>query len=253
MSDVTRGGRGGRRRIAGQRRTTDRPLPDEAGTVDEAGTTAQAVVDDVIAGREPATDGPVAEESAAEEPAAEVEEPAAGGSSYEVEPEEGAAGSPRTVRLLIGLLAVVVVLTLATAVFLGQKALQDRKAEQARSQATAAAQKAAELVLSYDYRELDKDFAAARATLTPEFAKDFDVTAKVVGEQATKTRATVRAEVREVGVKDANADRVTLLVFVNQTTTSTITQGKPRVDLNRARFTMVRSGSAWRVQQIEGL
>jgi len=29
MSDVTSGGRGGRRRIAGQRRTTDRPLPDE--------------------------------------------------------------------------------------------------------------------------------------------------------------------------------------------------------------------------------
>jgi Mce-associated membrane protein len=146
-----------------------------------------------------------------------------------------------------------VVLTLVTALFLGQKALQDRQAEQARAQATSAAQKAAELVLSYDYRELDKNFAAARATLTPEFANEFDQTAKVVGEQATKTKATVRAEVREIGVKDGNADRVTLLVFVNQTTTSTITQGKPRVDLNRARFTMVRSGNTWQVQQIEGL
>ncbi|HEU4947065.1 MAG TPA: hypothetical protein VFT31_07930 [Kribbella sp.] len=49
------------------------------------------------------------------------------------------------------------------------------------------------------------------------------------------------------------ADRVTVLVFVNQTTTSTITQGKPRVDLNRARFTMVRIGDRWLVQEIAGL
>ena len=108
-------------------------------------------------------------------------------------------------------------------------------------------------MLSYDYRTLDKSFAAARATLTPEFAAKFDETTKVVAEQATKTKATVRADVREVGVRDGDADRVTLVVFVNQTTTSTITQGKPRVDLNRTRFTMVRNGDQWLVQEIAGL
>ncbi len=61
------------------------------------------------------------------------------------------------------------------------------------------------------------------------------------------------AEVREVGVRDGDADRVTLIIFVNQTTTSTITQGKPRVDLNRTRFTMVRNGDQWLVQEIAGL
>jgi Mce-associated membrane protein len=108
-------------------------------------------------------------------------------------------------------------------------------------------------VLSYDYRTLDQNFSAARATLTPGFAADFDQTTKVVAEQAKKTKATVKAEVREIGVRDGDADRVTLLVFVNQTTTSTITQGKPRVDLNRARFTMVRDGDRWLVQEIAGL
>ena len=81
----------------------------------------------------------------------------------------------------------------------------------------------------------------------------FDATAKVAGELATKTKATVRAEVREVGVRDGDANRVTLVIFVNQTTTSTITQGKPRVDLNRTRFTMVRNGDQWLVQEIAGL
>ena len=170
--------------------------------------------------------------------------------------EDGGAadgGRARTQRLLAGALGVLVVLTLTGGLFLGQKAWQGRNTEQAQAGASAAARTAAELVLSYDYRQLDKSFAAARATLSPDFADDFDQTAKVVGEQATKTKATVRAEVREVAVRDGDADRVTLLVFVNQTTTSTITQGKPRIDLNRARFTMIRSGDTWQVQQIEGL
>jgi Mce-associated membrane protein len=150
-------------------------------------------------------------------------------------------------------LGVAVVLVLTVAVVLGIKAWQGKQAEDARDQAAAAGRKAAETALSYDYRDLDKSFAAARATMTPEFAGKFDETAKVAGELATKTKATVKADVREVGVRDGDADRVTLIIFVNQTTTSTITQGKPRVDLNRTRFTMVRKGDQWLVQEIAGL
>ncbi|MFI7062019.1 hypothetical protein ACIBL3_13630 [Kribbella sp. NPDC050124] len=151
------------------------------------------------------------------------------------------------------LLGVLVVLVLTVAAVLGVQAWQGKQAEDARDQAAAAGREAAETALSYDYRDLDKSFAAARATMTPEFAGKFDETAKVAGELATKTKATVRAEVSEVGVRDGNADRVTLIIFVNQTTTSTITEGKPRVDLNRTRFTMVRNGDQWLVQEIAGL
>jgi Mce-associated membrane protein len=150
-------------------------------------------------------------------------------------------------------LGVVVVLTLTVAAVLGVKAWHGKQAEDARDQAAAAGRKAAETALSYDYRDLDKSFAAARATMTPDFAAKFDATAKVAGELATKTKATVKADVREVGVRDGDADRVTLIIFVNQTTTSTITKGSPRVDLNRTRFTMVRNGDRWLVQEIAGL
>ncbi|GAA1583807.1 MULTISPECIES: hypothetical protein [Kribbella] len=156
-------------------------------------------------------------------------------------------------NLLTAALGVVVVLTLAVAAVLGVKAWHGRQAEDARDQAAAAGRKAAETALSYDYRHLDQSFAAARATMTPDFAAKFDETAKVAGELATKTKATVKADVREVAVRDGDADRVTLIIFVNQTTTSTITKGSPRVDLNRTRFTMVRNGDRWLVQEIAGL
>jgi Mce-associated membrane protein len=159
----------------------------------------------------------------------------------------------RTGVVLSAALGVLLVVILALTGILGVKAWKGKEAEDARDQAAAAGRKAAETALSYDYRSLDKSFAAARATMTPEFAGQFDATAKVAGELATKTKATVRAEVREVGVRDGDANRVTLIIFVNQTTTSTITKGSPRVDLNRTRFTMVRNGSQWLVQEIAGL
>jgi Mce-associated membrane protein len=177
-------------------------------------------------------------------------------------PPETASEAPATTEsdgkrglgtILSVALAIAVALVLAVAVVLGIKAWQGKQAEDARDQASAAGRKAAETALSYDYRDLNKSFAAARATMTPEFAGKFDETAKVAGELATKSKATVVADVREVGVRDGDANRVTLIIFVNQTTTSTITKGSPRVDLNRTRFTMVRIDGRWLVQEIAGL
>ncbi len=234
-----------RPRIAGQRRTstgtTAAPPPPE---LDETGPEAPGEVTTKVSEEAPENVTP-----ATSEPSKATEEA----------PEETSAAtdSDETRRSLGGvltvLLAVLVVLVLTFAVVLGVKAWQGKQAEDARDQAAAAGRKAAETALSYDYRDLDKSFGAARATMTPEFAGKFDETAKVAGELATKTKATVRAEVREVGVRDGDADRVTLIIFVNQTTTSTITEGKPRVDLNRTRFTMVRNGDQWLVQEIAGL
>ncbi|GAA2796148.1 hypothetical protein [Kribbella solani] len=215
-----------RPRIAGQRRTPAAP--------------------DVT----PATpEAPEAEVKAAQQPPATTQ----GEQSKQPKQAPAATGKQGLGNLLTVALAIVVALTLGVAVLLGIKAWHGSQAEDARGQAAAAGRKAAETALSYDYRDLDKSFAAARATMTPDFAAKFDETAKVAGELATKTKATVKADVREVGVRDGDADRVTLIIFVNQTTTSTITQGKPRVDLNRTRFTMVRNGGRWLVQEIAGL
>ncbi|MEU4607759.1 hypothetical protein AB0F43_32635 [Kribbella sp. NPDC023972] len=249
-----------RPRIAGQRRTASTSpagttaAPPQPETVEtSAAETVEATSESVETPAEVTTKAP---ETAAEDvtPAtsepAEAPEEAAAETASATESDERRGGLGRVLTTLLGVL---VVLALTVAVVLGIKAWQGKQAEDARDQAAAAGRKAAETALSYDYRDLDKSFAAARATMTPEFAAKFDETAKVAGELATKTKATVRAEVREVGVRDGDADRVTLIIFVNQTTTSTITEGKPRVDLNRTRFTMVRNGDQWLVQEIAGL
>jgi Mce-associated membrane protein len=231
-----------RPRIAGQRRTasdagSDARFDARSGAVDTAELTTSATE------TAPADVTPATPEAVETPPEAVSEAPA----TTESDGKRGLGA------ILSVTLAIAVALVLAVAVVLGIKAWQGKQAEDARDQAAAAGRKAAETALSYDYRDLDKSFAAARATMTPEFAGKFDETAKVAGELATKSKATVVADVREVGVRDADADRVTLIIFVNQTTTSTITKGSPRVDLNRTRFTMVRIDGRWLVQEIAGL
>jgi Mce-associated membrane protein len=223
-----------RPRIAGQRRT---PKPDSPEVTETAPETPEIVEEHPAEDVTPATTE-VAEDPVETSPATETS----------TQSEQRGLGT-----VLTAALGIAVVLTLTVAAVLGVRAWHGKQAEDARGQAAAAGRKAAETALSYDYRDLDKSFAASRATMTPDFAAKFDETAKVAGELATKTKATVKADVREVGVRDGDADRVTLIIFVNQTTTSTITKGSPRVDLNRTRFTMVRNGDRWLVQEIAGL
>jgi Mce-associated membrane protein len=226
------------RKIAGQRRKAETPAE-----VNPENTVSEPVTQ--------ATSKRLQDVSPAPDDTPAVTESDEGDVEAVVEPSE--VTRSRVGVVLSAALGVLLVVILALTGILGVKAWKGKEAEDARDQASAAGRKAAETALSYDYRSLDKSFADARATMTPEFAGQFDATAKVAGEIATKTKATVRAEVRDVGVRDGDADRVTLIIFVNQTTTSTITQGKPRIDQNRTRFTMVRNGTQWLVQEIAGL
>jgi len=155
-------------------------------------------------------------------------------------------------RLLAGLLA----LTLSALTAFGLVAYRvrdDQRVETARDQAVAAAHDNAEAILSYDYRHLDADFAAARAKLTGGFARDYKVTTtKLVRPGAEQYHVVVKAEVAAQSVVSATADQVVVLLFVNQTTTSTRLDG-PRVDLNRVRLTLVKVDGRWLVNKVVAL
>ena len=58
------------------------------------------------------------------------------------------------------------------------------------------------------------------------------------------------AEVKASGVAHADADRVNVLLYVNQSTTSTANSGQPQVALNRVQLSMVRQGGTWLVNDI---
>ncbi|MFC9245615.1 hypothetical protein ACFT7S_16805 [Streptomyces sp. NPDC057136] len=164
--------------------------------------------------------------------------------------------------LLSAILAVLVVAGLAATAILGFLHREAGRTDQARAGALAAARKAAPVVLSYDYRHLDRDFAAARGHLTGSFRDEYGKTTKtVVAPTAKKYRGVVKATVAKppgagapaaVSVVSASPDKAVILLFMNQVTNSTQVSG-PRVDLNRVRMTLVPTSQGWKVSAVDAL
>ncbi|MGW0886249.1 hypothetical protein [Streptomyces sp. NPDC002671] len=180
---------------------------------------------------------------------------------FEDEPEESAPSRRVGRSVLTTVLGFVLVAALIVAAVLGWQYRQGRQAEQARGEALAAARKAAPVVLSYDYRHLDRDFARARALLTGHFRDQYGRTTKtVVAPTATRYHGVVKATVATpsdggtpaASVVSATPDKAVVLLFVNQVTQSTQV-AEPRLDLNRVRLTLTRTSDGWKVSGVDAL
>lgn len=180
---------------------------------------------------------------------------------FEDELEESAPSRSVGRSVLTAVLGLVLVTALVVAAVLGWQYRQGRQAEQARGEALAAARKAAPVVLSYDYRHLDRDFARARALLTGHFRDQYGRTTKtVVAPTATTYHGVVKATVatpsdggtRAASVVSAAPDKAVVLLFVNQVTRSTRVP-EPRLDLNRVRLTLTRTSDGWKVSGVDAL
>jgi Mce-associated membrane protein len=153
---------------------------------------------------------------------------------------------------LVALLCAAVVLATA-ALWTGYRAAAEGRVDAAGAAAVAAARQHAPVLLSYDYRTLDRDFARAGDRVTGGFAKDYAATtSRVVRPAAQRYKAVVRAQVQAAALVRAEADRATVLLFVDQTTTSTRLDG-PKVDLNRVRMTLTRVDGRWLVSDVDAL
>ncbi|WP_051198358.1 hypothetical protein [Gordonia shandongensis] len=156
--------------------------------------------------------------------------------------------SPRARRLVIGVLAVVIVGaagSLGYAWFEADSLASDAAAGQS---ALDAAESGIPEILSYDYRSVDKDLpAAANAMLSGDFRDEYaELGSSVIQPTAKKDRIVTKAEVVESSVVSSDSDGATLLLFVNQTTTSAEMEG-PRLDGSRIRVEMVRDGQDWKI------
>lgn len=170
-------------------------------------------------------------------------------------------GDSRRSGLLRAALAVLVAAGLAATALLGWEFREAEQSRQARTDAVAAARKAAPVILSYDYRHLDRDFATARSHLTGSFLGKYrKTTSTVVAPTAKKYHGVVKATVAEppsggapaVSVVSASPGKAVVLLFVNQVTESTQVSG-PRVDLNRVRLTLTRTQEGWKVSAVDAL
>lgn len=112
------------------------------------------------------------------------------------------------------------------------------------------------LALGYDYRSLGKGLDKATALMTDDFGDEFrDTFAKSAARLARSKQAVTSATVRAAGLVDADADRATCLVYVDQALVSSATLKHPdtpvQVAQTRVRVTLRHVGDRWLVDGIE--
>jgi Mce-associated membrane protein len=154
--------------------------------------------------------------------------------------------------LPLAVLGLVLLLMLGLTGWLGWQLRQDAATETARTKGLTAARDAARVLFSYDYQQLDKDFAAGLAVTTGSARDEYQrTTSSLVRPVAVQYQAVVKADVREAGVIEASPGHVLTMIFLNQTTTSTRVQG-PKIDQNRVRLGLRLVGGKWLVDRVEG-
>jgi Mce-associated membrane protein len=128
--------------------------------------------------------------------------------------------------------------------------------QQAREDAAAAARRAAEDVLSYDYRTVGDDIARARSEATGLFSRQYAASADQLAEQARATRAIVQARAGDPAIISATSTEAVVLVFVDQVSVKQLrgaASPTTRIDQSRVRLTMSRIGGRWLVSQLAAL
>ncbi len=238
-----------RRRVAGERARARLQAPPAA---------------EQHAPEQPPQEQPVTAQQAASEPAVDPSpepwpEPTPSEPPDPARADTGPAEAPRWPLVVGAVLALVLLVAAGTAGVLAYRLQQadpnnppDGLAS-TRSGAVAAARAHAQQILSYDHRTLDADFARAEKALTGTFKAEYaKTTDTVVRPSAQQYKVVVKAEVTAASVVRASEDRVVVLLYVDQTTTSTRLDG-PKVDLNRVRMTLVEDDGNWLVSELAAL
>lgn len=194
------------------------------------------------AGAEPSEPPESPESPELSEPPAASERPESSGRGLRKLPHL----SPRTVIVSL------VIAVLAAGVIVSQWQLSDqRNLTSARDSATAAARAYAVDVASYDYRHLNRDFAAVEQESTPAFRKTFVQSsaslAKVLGQYKAVAKGTVVAS----GVTSVTTSKAVVVLFVNQTVTNTAQTSGSTPDNSRIQMTLVRPGSKWLISDLK--
>ena len=123
--------------------------------------------------------------------------------------------------------------------------------EQARHDALASARQRVPAMLSYDYKKIDSYIAGAPGNATGKFKADFgQLVTRVIAPAAKQQRITTDATVKNAGVVAASADEVTVLVLLDQKTTSK-TAKNGRLDGSRDRVVMRKVGDTWLVASLD--
>jgi Mce-associated membrane protein len=122
--------------------------------------------------------------------------------------------------------------------------------------ALTAAKTDAHAILSYDYRSISRDIAAAKADTTGVFSRQYAGTAARLLSEAKQVKAIVQATIGSAGVVSSVPGNVVVLLFVDQASVrQTPGQKTPttRIDQSRVRMTMTEVNGKWLVSALAAL
>ncbi|WP_020104733.1 hypothetical protein [Nocardia sp. 348MFTsu5.1] len=121
----------------------------------------------------------------------------------------------------------------------------------AKESAIAAANSGTVALLSYSPDTLTEDLAAAKTNLTGEFLTYYtEFTEKVVAPAAQQNSVDTQTEVVRSAVSDIDKDSATVLVFINQTTTST-DKPDPALTASSVRVTLSKVDGTWKISAFD--
>lgn len=156
--------------------------------------------------------------------------------------------------LLVTLLGLAVVCGVAALLLQQYRPTPAKQVERARTEAVKAARDDVVDILSYDYQHIDSDISKAKAEATGQFLTDYTGSAKKVLAEAAAVKAEVKSTVSAQAVVHAQADRVTVMLYVDTDTVRLLTGQKSpstRIDPYRVQVTMSKVHGHWLVSDLQ--
>lgn len=195
-------------------------------------------------------------------------EPEAGSGTPSVHSRTGESRSARSARskVVLGvrrllkrpavLVSSLLVLVLAASTaYLGWRVAEQNGADSDRAQQVAAGEKYALALTSYDFKNLQGNFAAVTENSTDRFGKQYKQVSDSLTKLIEQYQATSKGNVVEAGVVSSDEKKAVLSLFVDQSVTNT-NSPQPRVDRNRMKMTLVhsvdeRGGDRWLLDDVQ--
>lgn len=157
---------------------------------------------------------------------------------------------PRGRRIaIVVVLAVLVAGSGAASGLLAAQAASDQAVQADRAAATAAAKTEIQQILTYSYKTIAADMARARSDSTGQFLGEYNVmAAQTIGPQVKQQQTVTRAVVPVAAAVNSSGDQVTVVVFLDQSTTNK-QQPKAQVNGSQLLVTMQKVNGRWLVEQ----
>lgn len=181
---------------------------------------------------------------------AEDEEDEEGGLLKRKSPKAQRAKRPWRQYLRRSALPALLVASLAVSGYFGWRQWQDHQVKAAGEQAQQAAIAYAQVLTSIDSNKVDDNFKQVLDGATGEFKDMYTQSSVKLRQLLIDNKATAHGVVVDSAIQSESADRVVVLLFIDQTVTNTAAPD-PRIDRSRIKMTMEKVDGRWRASKVQ--